>query len=493
MSDAVETPPKANILIVDDTPENLRILTFMLQRQGYKVRAVQDGELALTAAQAHLPDLIMLDVNMPIMDGYQTCERLKADPHTQDVPVIFISAMSDLEDKLKAFKVGGVDYVTKPFQMAEVLARVETHLAIRRLQAQLEASNTALAARLAELSVAQAAEREQRLLAEALRDTTAALNSTLNYAKVLELILTNLARVVPHDAASIVLLDAQGVGTVIGARGYREQGLEEFILSFRCPLAEFPNWRQAVETRRPTYIPDTSQASEWVAIPETSWVRSHAVVPISIQEQAIGLLDLVSRQTGFFTPELVARLQTFADQAAVAIEKARLFEETQRLAITDGLTGIYNRRHLFELAQREFVRALRYQRSLCLVMFDIDHFKKVNDTYGHPFGDKVLIAIARNCQAHSRSTDIFGRYGGEEFLLLMPETTIPEAIDAAERFRQQVAALVVTAGEISVSVTISLGVVALIPERDQSLEALIERVDQNLYAAKAGGRNQVHS
>ena len=133
--------PKGNLLIVDDKPANLRLLAAMLVEQGYKVRSAINGPLALTATQAAPPDMILLDINMPEMNGYEVCERLKADESTHDIPIIFISALDETEDKVKAFTVGGVDYITKPFQLEEVLARVDTHLALRMLQKQLQDAN----------------------------------------------------------------------------------------------------------------------------------------------------------------------------------------------------------------------------------------------------------------------------------------------------------------------------------------------------------------
>jgi sigma-B regulation protein RsbU (phosphoserine phosphatase) len=134
--------PKGNLLIVDDKPANLRLLASMLVEQGYKVRSAINGSLALTATRAAPPDMILLDINMPEMNGYEVCERLKADEDTHDIPIIFISALDEIQDKVKAFTVGGVDYITKPFQLEEVLARVETHLALRRLQKQLQDANS---------------------------------------------------------------------------------------------------------------------------------------------------------------------------------------------------------------------------------------------------------------------------------------------------------------------------------------------------------------
>src|SRR5687767_4588726 len=128
----------ASILVVDDTPANLQVLTGMLKDRGYKVRPVPGGKLALLAARRDPPDLILLDINMPEMNGYEVCEHLKADDKLKGIPVIFISALTDQLDKVKAFAIGGVDYVTKPFQMEELHARVETHLKLRRLQVELE-------------------------------------------------------------------------------------------------------------------------------------------------------------------------------------------------------------------------------------------------------------------------------------------------------------------------------------------------------------------
>src|SRR5919199_171171 len=135
---------KANILVVDDTVANLRLLVNLLAERGYKVRPASNGSMALSAALTEPPDLILLDILMPNMDGYEVCEQLKADEHTREIPVIFISAVSEVLDKVKAFAIGGVDYITKPFQVEEVLARVETHLAIRNLQRSLKDKNEEL-------------------------------------------------------------------------------------------------------------------------------------------------------------------------------------------------------------------------------------------------------------------------------------------------------------------------------------------------------------
>src|SRR6202041_2092510 len=138
------SPPGASILLVDDAPANLQVLAGMLKERGYKARPVPSGKLALQAARRAPPDLILLDINMPEMNGYEVCEQLKADERLKGIPVIFISALTEQLDKVKAFAIGGVDYLTKPFQMEELHARVETHLKLRRLQVEVEESNSRL-------------------------------------------------------------------------------------------------------------------------------------------------------------------------------------------------------------------------------------------------------------------------------------------------------------------------------------------------------------
>jgi two-component system sensor histidine kinase/response regulator len=178
------SPTLSDILIVDDTPANLRLLSQMLTERGYKVRAVLSGPQALMAAQAAPPDLILLDIRMPEMDGYEVCQRLKTGEQTRDIPVLFISALSETEDKIKAFTAGGVDYITKPFQIKEVLARVETHLALRNLHRQLQAANAELARQIDEL---RARNEELDAFAHTVaHDLKNPLNQIVGYAEMLE-------------------------------------------------------------------------------------------------------------------------------------------------------------------------------------------------------------------------------------------------------------------------------------------------------------------
>jgi diguanylate cyclase (GGDEF)-like protein len=174
-------------------------------------------------------------------------------------------------------------------------------------------------------------------------------------------------------------------------------------------------------------------------------------------------------------------------------DRVQLYQEVQRLANQDPLTACFNRRHFMIQAENELQRAIRYQRPLSLVMLDIDEFKKFNDQYGHQIGDLVLCALVNLCQKKLRSMDILGRYGGEEFIILMPETTAEGGLRAAERLRDKIEKMETASIKLKSSVTVSMGVASLEPDSDapQTLDMLIKRADQALYAAKSAGRNSV--
>jgi diguanylate cyclase (GGDEF)-like protein len=183
-------------------------------------------------------------------------------------------------------------------------------------------------------------------------------------------------------------------------------------------------------------------------------------------------------------------MSIFAKQIGVSLERARLFQEVQSLALTDPLTGLQNRRSLFELGRVEFARAHRMNRAFCCMMLDLDHFKKINDAHGHPVGDQVLKEFARRCKTSVREVDLVGRYGGEELIILLPETDRKTAMQVAERLRNSIAAVPIRVGEKEIAMTVSIGVAAK-DENTLHLDTLIARADQAMYIAKHKGRNRV--
>lgn len=188
-----------------------------------------------------------------------------------------------------------------------------------------------------------------------------------------------------------------------------------------------------------------------------------------LQEYATNLEDLVAKRTA---------------------ELEKLYAKVQKLSVTDELTGVFNRRGLKQLAERELSRARRFGHPLSAILFDLDLFKEVNDTYGHRVGDQVLTKVAQTCDSEIRRMDILGRYGGEEFLVILPETTIGPGIETAERLRKSVASQTINTDQGDVSMTISLGVTSL-KDGKEEFAGLIDRADQAMYKAKRAGRNCV--
>jgi diguanylate cyclase (GGDEF)-like protein len=219
-------------------------------------------------------------------------------------------------------------------------------------------------------------------------------------------------------------------------------------------------------------------------------IRSILAVPMRLGGEVIGAISTQSYQPNAYNEEDLTLLEMLASYAAIALENSRLFKKIQRLAITDSLTDVYNRRHLFVLGQREFNRARRFKRPLSVIFIDIDHFKEVNDRYGHRAGDQVLTLITRTIQGHIRDIDVMGRYGGEEFLLFIPEVEQEAARHIAERIRVSVEQALSKSGFTRPTVTISLGVVSL-TEDIPTLSALVARADAAMYDAKRSGRNRV--
>jgi diguanylate cyclase (GGDEF)-like protein/PAS domain S-box-containing protein len=440
---------RGKILVVDDMSENLILLEHVLKSHDYQVRAVDNGEAALRAAGEFLPEIILLDVHMPDMDGYNVCELLKSDERTRDIPVIFISALDATDDKVRGFRAGGVDYIPKPIAVEEVLARVETHLSIRRLRDQLQQLNQELAKRVKELTESQHLlyERESKL------------NAFIHA-------LPNLSFVIDEDGRYLEVMANET--SLLHARTEEIQGrLIQDVVPPDVATMMMDAIGRVIETAKTQVI----EYKLRVLTGQQHWFEGR----ISLMEKT----ESGRSRVVFIATEISDRID--------------IYHEVQRLAAQDPLTDCYNRRRFIELANMEFQRAVRYGRPLSLFMFDIDHFKKFNDRHGHPTGDRVLCALVDVCNHSLRNTDILGRYGGEEFIVLVPETRAPEAVKAADRLRGLIADMKVVTDQGELSITVSMGVARLRENAGniQSIDHMIKQADKALYKAKADGRNCV--
>ncbi|MGG6241525.1 two-component system response regulator [Nodosilinea sp. AN01ver1] len=456
--------PKPVILIVDDIPDNLHLLTRELSAQGYETRAVLTGTMALTVARSTPIDLILLDIMLPDMDGYTVCQTLKADPATEAIPVIFLSALDEALDKVKAFTVGGVDYVTKPFKTIEVMARVSTQLSLRQAQLQLQQFNqelenqvqqrthelgTANRSLQAEIQVRQQVEQDLR-------------HSELRY----RLIADHMGDLVClHNPDGQFLYVSPSAQTLLG---YAPEAL------IGKSIADFCH-------------PDDLQ-----------YVQIHFKAPLE-STQAMTLCYRFRRQSGRYlwletltkpvldeTGQMTSTVTSSRDVTRrVKIEKQLRYD-----SLHDALTHLPNRDWLAKRLELEILQCQRYsQTCFGLLMIDLDRFKAVNDSLGHLTGDKLLIAVSSLLKSCVRDIDMVSRWGGDEFVIFLDRITdLKEAIQVAERIKTVLESPIEVDGKIiftSASIGILMGNSAY-----KTSNEIFRDVDIALYRAKALGRNR---
>ena len=355
----------------------------------------------------------------------------------------------------------------------EILAAISSHIAI--------SLETARAAR---LEATVAAEREQRGLAETLRDSMAVISATLEPTAVVDSTLEMAGRSIPYDRAAVLLLDGRSWSLAAVAGDLAPELVEEFALE--------PGFdpRSTILTPEGASRVVDDVAGGVAPLPELlgdagAWLA----VPLAARGELTGAMVMATDERGGLGAAQLDLAATFAGQGIVAYENARLFAAVERMATTDELTQVSNRRHFFHLGDKQFATAQRYGPPLSVLMLDIDHFKQVNDRYGHAAGDDVIRTVAERLRGVIRTMDLLGRYGGEEFALVLPETD-EGASPLGERLREAVQAEPIPTCEGEIAITISVGV-AIMSETDADLAAILNRADGALYEAKRAGRNRV--
>lgn len=350
----------------------------------------------------------------------------------------------------------------------------------------MEEKSRELYIRSQELERMIAAERLARGEVEIMLEAFDAFTARLDFDEIVAHLEAFMKRLVPFDRSEVYFFDGDVLRLHrLGGEVSDGKRVGETI----TPAVSLAEMRQ---TGRPLLVPDTgaiapSVSGVWRISPQaTTWMA----VLMSAHGQQVGCITMGSRETDAFGPSMMRLVQAIANEAAVAFVNARLFQEVWKHSILDPLTGLLNRRCFNTAAQVEFDRSRRYALSLSAIMMDIDHFKRVNDRYGHAEGDRVLVAVATVCGCGLRSMDLFARYGGEEFCILLPETPLEGALNLAERLRADVAGMSFETNTARFAVTASFGV-ATFQACIDSVGTLLIRSDQALYDAKRGGRNRV--
>ena len=456
--DFSEVHSKGEVLIVEDTAASLKLLSDLLGSAGYAVRQAPNGELALWTAQARAPDLILLDVRMPGLDGFEVCRRLKETPSLCEVPVIFLSAQHDTDDKVRGFALGAVDFIAKPFQAEEILARTDAHVRLRRAQLQLALERATLEQRVTERTaeleqVAGTLAREVQI--RRANEDLLRLSGQVFEATQDAILITDAAgRIVASNPAftRITGYSAQEVLGLDILRLYAEATGEAVCEALRQGLYSSGYWTGEVQTRR-------KSGDTYPCLLSATTVRG----PDGAVINYIGVfLDISERK---------------AEQHLIDF-----------LSYHDALTGLPNRALVRERFEQMRVQALREGQQVVLMCLDLDRFKNINDSHGQAVGDKALQVVARFLSSCVREGDTVARQGGDEFqILLQDDVMLGRTLALAQTILAGLREELSVSGD-RLALTTSIGI-AMCPADGDSLDDLLRHADTALVRAKEMGRD----
>jgi two-component system, cell cycle response regulator len=450
----------ARVLVVDDVPTNVKLLEARLSAEYFDVITAMSGTEALAICERAECDLVLLDAMMPDIDGFEVCRRLKGNPATHHIPVIMVTALDQPSDRVRGLEAGADDFLTKPTPELALITRVRSLSRLKMVTDELRMR--ALTSH--EIGV-QSPEREA--VADDGRGGRIVIvdDRPSSYERVAEILAAEQQIEIEPDPHEALFRAADGNYDLIIV----SLGLQNFD-----PLRLCSQIRSLDRTRNVPILV--------VADPD-----SNARILRGLE---IGVNDYLMRPIE--RNELLARVRS---QVRKHRYTERLRDNVQlsiEMAITDGLTGLFNRRymenHLATLIEQAGARG----KPLSLLALDIDYFKSINDTYGHDAGDDVLRDFALRIKRSIRGIDLACRSGGEEFVIVMPETDMAVAATVAERLRRRIAGEPFTINQAtrSIPVTLSIGI-ATVRGRDDNAASLLKRADQALYRAKRDGRNRV--
>ena len=445
----------ARILVVDDMETNRRLLEARLTAEYFEVLQAENGLECIKAAHRESPDIILLDVMMPGMDGFETCRRLKDDPVTRHIPVIMVTALDQREDRIRGLEAGADDFLTKPVDDVALFARVRSLLRLKMVLDELRLKDQAGDKPLQELEFKEAYTTGKVLVVAG--DDAQAQRLAAKISKKFN---------VEINCDPRVSAERVGLGD-----------LDLLIVDLTTP--KFDGLRLCARVR--------SEAATR-QLPILTVVDSDDSA-LMVRALDLGVSDVITRPVD--GSELNARVRTQMRRKVYADQLRGRLEESLEMAVTDQLTGLPNRRYVSSRL-RQYLEGLDPREDcLSLIILDIDHFKRVNDTHGHQAGDDVLREFSERMKSQLRAVELAGRFGGEEFVVILPQSGLHSGFQAAERVRQAVESepfLIRASGDV-LTVTVSAGVAEA--QSNDSMETLLARADEALYEAKAAGRNQV--
>jgi two-component system cell cycle response regulator len=446
------------ILIVDDEPMNVKLFKAQLAKEGYDTYGASSGEEALTLVPHLNPDLILLDIMMPGIDGYEVVRRLKRDENCQDIPIILITALDGLSDKVVGLEAGADEFLNKPVNTAELKARVKSLLRLKQMQDQLKRQKSVGGI-------------------EVFWEPSGGLEPQLGLPQVLLVeddekdsrLIQSYLRGEPYGLKLI----ASGVEAISWAR---QEKIDVILLDILLPdidgLEVCRYLKEHEETRNIqilmiTAVPDLEVKERGIELGADDYL----IKPINIHELRVCLKSLI-------------RKKAYLDNLQANYTRA------MHSAITDRLTGLFNQAFFLYFLEKEVQRAIREENSLTVIMIDVDHFKDYNDSKGHLAGDEFLQNLGRLIRQNIREIDLAARYGGDEFAVILPNIQPEQAQAVAERIMNSFVPPL--SGDSGKRITLSLGL-ATFPRDSLDSRQLLQCADQALYEAKRMGKNRTHT
>lgn len=483
---------KKKILLIEDSPLQLKSIQLTLTKLGHDVLTATNAIDGIDVAYQTFPDLIISDIVMPEINGYQLCRLLKNDELMKRIPIILLTQLNEKLDNFWGLKAGADSFLTKSENQEEFLDQVRTFLEntvpiteeerkkfVEEKQLENKNIQTRINNLLDQSLIESTIINEFRNLSEFIYATK--ILSKEIFSLIFSLIDFNVATIFFNERddkkKKTLNFSCQGVNLdekvireikenffseILGSEYFEEENLYDHEI-----IEHDKNDKQLVDN--------------------TEILKSKIIIPISYANKTIGGIALYHKKNARFDSSRV--LDIILQELKVLMRTKWLYSETKYLAITDGLTGLYNRRYFQQTLDREFARSKRYKSPLSIALFDIDHFKSINDTYGHQFGDKVIAEISKIIRNSLRKTDYVARYGGEEIVLILPETPIDQTMIPIERIRIKIQNNQFIQGEHTVNVTVSCGLAGLEPDVGTH-EDLLLRADKALYTSKNNGRNR---
>lgn len=452
----------ARILVVDDILPNIKLLQAKLTSEYYTVLTAMNGYEAIEVAREEQPDLILLDVMMPKMDGFEACKRLKSDPLTAHIPIVMVTALDQPTDRVRGLEVGADDFLTKPANDLALFARVRSLVRVKMMIDELrlrDATCRELGFEASMTDIEDADLKGNVLIVDDRLNAAESMKQTINERLSLDVeIATN-----RDDALA----------------GLRERNQDLVLIN--AGLESYDGLRLCSEVRS---SPNSRNSSIILMVHHNDFRTISASLDLGANDYVMRPID---------NNELVARIRSQLRRLLFAERLRDNVHNSLRMAVTDPLTGLYNRRYAMPHLAALMEKAAEEDGELSVMLLDLDKFKSVNDEYGHPVGDEVLKEFAVRIRECLRGMDLTARIGGEEFLVVMPDTDQAAACVAAERLRSAVASKpfkITHPTKDELDITVSIGL-SMMNEVLTTPDTMIEAADVALYRSKNEGRNRV--